>query len=60
MDPKKPTSQDYVIRYTLKPSEIQDFVNALHNTQADMLEQLVEREESRGFPQVQQILQRFQ
>ena len=60
MDPKKPLPEDYVIRYTLRQDQIQAFVNALHETQANMLEEVVEREQSKGFPQVQQILSRFQ
>lgn len=55
MDPKK----DYTIRYTLRRDQIQDFVNSLHSMQADMLEELVAREQVQGFPQVQQILKSF-
>lgn len=60
MDPQKPMQQGQIYRYTLSRDQIQAFVNSLHEAQADMLEQLVAREESQGFPQVQSILNRFQ
>jgi len=58
MDPK-PKASEYTFRYTINPSQIMDFVGALHNAQADMIEELVVREQAQGFPQVQQILERF-
>lgn len=60
MDPQKPMQQGQIYRYTLSRDQIQAFVNSLHEAQADMLEELVQREQSRGFPQVQTILDRFQ
>jgi hypothetical protein len=32
------------------------FVSGLHDLQADMIEELVKREERKGFPQVQEAL----
>ena len=54
MDPKNPKE------YTILPEQIQAFVNALHETQANMLEEVVAREQAHGFPQVQEILAKFQ
>lgn len=45
-----------VIRYTLRKDQIQDFVNGLHEIQADMIEAAVAMEEAKGFPKVKEIL----
>lgn len=58
MEPK-PKASEYTVRYSIKPNQIMDFVAGLHNMQADMIEELVEREQAQDFPQVQQILERF-
>ena len=45
-----------VIRYTLRQDQIQDFVNGLHEMQADMIEAAVAQEEAKGFPKVKELL----
>jgi len=50
---KKPL---YTIRYTMKREDLMTFVSGLHDIQADMIEELVQAEEAKGFPQVQPIL----
>lgn len=56
MNPDYTPKQPYVIRYTMKRQDIQAFVNELHSIQSDMIEELVAREERKGFPQVKAIL----
>jgi hypothetical protein len=44
------------LKYIMKRKDIMSFVSGLHDLQADMIEELVRREEAKGFPQVQQVL----
>jgi hypothetical protein len=44
------------LKYIMKRKDIMTFVSGLHNMQADMIEELVRREEAKGFPQVQEVL----
>ncbi len=44
------------LKYIMKRQDIMSFVSGLHDLQADMIEELVKREERKGFPQVQEAL----
>ncbi len=44
------------LKYVMKRKDIMTFVSGLHDMQADMIEELVRREEAKGFPQVQEVL----
>jgi hypothetical protein len=44
------------LKYIMKRQDIMTFVSGLHDLQADMIEELVKREERKGFPQVQEAL----
>jgi len=44
------------LKYVMKRQDIMTFVSGLHDLQADMIEELVKREERKGFPQVQEVL----
>jgi hypothetical protein len=44
------------LKYIMKRQDIMSFVSGLHDLQADMIEELVKREERKGFPQVQEVL----
>jgi hypothetical protein len=44
------------LKYIMKRKDIMSFVSGLHDMQADMIEELVKREERKGFPQVQEAL----
>jgi len=44
------------LKYVMKRKDIMSFVSGLHDMQADMIEELVQREERKGFPQVQEVL----
>jgi hypothetical protein len=44
------------LKYVMKRQDIMSFVSGLHDLQADMIEELVKREERKGFPQVQEVL----
>lgn len=55
MNPNDPKPL-YTIRYTMKKEDIMTFVSGLHDIQADMIEELVAREEVKGFPQIQSVL----
>ena len=44
------------LKYIMKRKDIMTFVSGLHDIQADMIEELVRREERKGFPQVQEVL----
>ena len=44
------------LKYIMKRKDIMTFVSGLHDMQADMIEELVKREERKGFPQVQEAL----
>jgi hypothetical protein len=44
------------LKYVMKRQDIMSFVSGLHDLQADMIEELVRREERKGFPQVQEVL----
>ena len=44
------------LKYVMKRKDIMSFVSGLHDMQADMIEELVKREERKGFPQVQEVL----
>jgi hypothetical protein len=44
------------LKYVMKRKDIMTFVSGLHDMQADMIEELVKREERKGFPQVQEVL----
>jgi hypothetical protein len=44
------------LKYIMKRKDIMTFVSGLHDLQADMIEELVRREEAKGFPQVQEVL----
>jgi hypothetical protein len=44
------------LKYIMKRQDIMSFVSGLHDLQADMIEELVKREERKGFPQVQEFL----
>lgn len=46
----------YTVRYTMKQADVQAFVAELHAIQSDMIEELVAREQRKGFPQVKEIL----
>jgi hypothetical protein len=39
------------LKYVMKREDIMTFVSGLHDIQADMIEELVRREEAKGFPQ---------
>lgn len=56
MNPDYTPKPYYTIRYTMKREDIKDFVAELHSIQADMIEELVIREERKGFPQVKKLL----
>lgn len=45
-----------VLRYTLHPSQIMTFVSGLHNTQSDMIEELIVRKEREGFPEANAVI----
>jgi hypothetical protein len=44
------------LKYVMKRKDIMTFVSGLHDMQADMIEELVRREEAKGFPKVQEVL----
>lgn len=44
------------LKYIMKRKDIMTFVSGLHDMQADMIEELVKREEAKGFPQVLEAL----
>ena len=46
-------------RYTMKPSEIPQFLAELRRVQEDMVEELVRRKEAAGFPEVADLLAQF-
>lgn len=56
MDYSKEPKKIMGLRYIMKRKDIMSFVSGLHDMQADMIEELVKREERKGFPQVQEIL----
>ena len=44
------------LKYIMKRKDIMTFVSGLHDMQADMIEELVRREERKGFPQAMDAL----
>ena len=50
MNDKQPL---YSIRYTLKPQDIMTFVSGLHDIQADMIEEAVEKS---GYKDAKEVL----
>lgn len=56
MDYSKEPKKIMGLKYIMKRKDIMSFISGLHNMQADMIEELVQREERKGFPQVQEIL----
>ena len=50
MNDKQPL---YSIRYTLKPKDIMTFVSGLHEIQADMIEEVVEKS---GYKDAKEVL----
>ena len=45
-----------VLRYTLHPNQIMTFVSGLHNTQSNMIEELVVKKEREGFPEANEVI----
>lgn len=46
----------YHVTYTMPKSEIQNFVNELHNIQNSMLDAVMEAKERQGFPEANLVI----
>ena len=53
VDPKEFYSN---IRMTLNKKDIMTFVSGLHDLQSDMIEELVKRKETQGFPEATAVI----
>lgn len=54
MEPNK--QHLYTIRYTMKPQDLDAFLNGLHQMQMDMIETVVDSKQRQGFPEAQAVL----
>jgi hypothetical protein len=53
---KAQSAKEYKISYKMKPEDVMTFVSGLHTVQLDMIETVVQRKESEGFPEATAVI----